>query len=403
MRNILKNIVGIFIQGLGPLSIIFLSIGIVKTQGVAIQGEFASTRALIDLVVAIGLFGLPQSIVLHVNRDKSSRKTLYQWGFLYGATIFLLGVIILLVSNIAGYTLVSIGLVFSAALMIVMGIMRSIFLTVNDGVHFNFLTAFPTLCIVNISFVIVYLKWPLNLYLNEIFVTATTLAMSVYILMMRKMIFDTEDGGLRPNLIELFSKGADVFFLTVCNSLQIYFLYHSLLNFSGPILVGHMSIVMLVLNAINFPLQSLSPMLLNQWSKNASLDSMRLGGRTLWLIGFLLTIFIVFIIIFLSVFAPRLFAANELPSNQIWLLLITAIPALFARISALKLTSIGEFRFNSKVSLMQLIIFSSGITALVTRLSVQPELAAVIAWVTSETIAAAALNAKLRNISLYQY
>ncbi len=399
MKVPMRYMSALTIQVLGPLLMLLLSLTITKFQGAEVQGEFAATRAWIDFIVAVGLFGLPQSIVLAVNRADVSRHALFMWAkkyVLYGCII--ITAVVLITSKLGGGS-ASLPLVIAAASWVLIGIWRSILLTIDDGVLFNIVTIIPTIFLVIISGGIIFLARPLNESLSELFFGAGLLSVIVCFFIVRRRVFYFSHVGRPPDYRRLFIQGFDMFVINVSSSLQIYFCYHLISRLSSSVEVGYFSIALLLLNAFNFPLQSLAPLLLNRWSKLSSGDVLRVGVRqTHYILVLLVALSFVSIVAIMSL-APLLFKDGETPPDVLWLLIFSVTPAFFSKICALRLASLGMLRFNSMMAVVQLSVFSIFFIVLAYVELFQPIGAAVVAWLVADTISSVMFFIKLRTMS----
>lgn len=391
-----RYVIALAIQGLGPLSMLALSLTITQAQGATAQGEFAATRAWIDLVVAVGLFGLPQSIVFAVNRAGVSRHLLFRWAVLYALGCLFIGGAAAWLTASAETVAASLAFAFAAATWILTSIWRGILLTIDDGVRFNLATVIPTLAVVVITTGVLLAKLPLGTNLEAIFAGAGAVALVICLAIVRRPVFEAEQIGRPPDYRQLFAQGLDVFILTVCSSLQVYLCYRMLGHFGMAADVGQMSIGLLMLNALNFPLQSVSPLLLNRWTKSTAVDALSAGRPQIRALAALFFALSAIAVVAGVVATPLLFKVGDYPPPAMWLLLFSVVPALLARTSALRLASLGEFRFNSKIAVLQMLFFAGGFLALAQITPLNPIEAAVAAWVAADVFAAVVFSFKLR-------
>lgn len=393
-----RYLITLAIQAVGPLSMLMLSFTIVNIQGAAAQGGFATARAWLDLIVVVGLFGLPQSIVLAVNRADASRRILFGWAVRYALGCLAATAAAVWVASRAGADVASLAIVFAAATWVLMGIWRSILLTVDDGLRFNLVTVVPTLAVAALAGGVLLAAQPIDANLDVIFAGAGVVALAICLPIARRPVFALAQAGRSPDYRLLFAHGFDVFVLNVCNSLQVYLCYQILGRVGSPDDVGYISIALLVLNAFNFPLQSISPMLLNHWSKSSSVDALSAGSHQVRMIGALLTVLSAISVVVAIAAMPLLFRAGDSPPAEMWLILFSVVPALLARTSAVRLASIGEFRFNSRVAALQTIAFAVGFLSLAKVEPLHPIGAAVVAWLVADVAAAGVFFFKLRAV-----
>src|SRR5262245_6657823 len=82
------------IQGLGAVATLSTGLAIAAWQGPLAQGGYALVRSSADLLVAVVLFGLPQSIVHSINHKRAMPAALALWGRRYASGLLSLTVLI---------------------------------------------------------------------------------------------------------------------------------------------------------------------------------------------------------------------------------------------------------------------------------------------------------------------
>lgn len=160
--------------------------------------------------------------------------------------------------------------------------------------------------------------------------------------------------------------------------------------------VGHMSIALMVLNALNFPWQSISPILLNRWCKSTSANALFDGGNEILLVATVSALFSGMVAWILSSLTPYLFSTTDQPSPTIWLILFSTVPSLLVRISAMRLAAIGEVRFNSIMALLQTAIFVFILFLFLEKEQTNPVGVAVQAWLLGDLLTASIYLFKVR-------
>jgi len=139
------------IQSLGAISTLGIGLVIATWQGPAAQGHYGLVRSTADLLLALALFGLPQSLVHAVHRQRASAAALMRWGARYAAALLLLA---LLVSVSVDSSLVALGpasawvsvaLLVGTAGWVLQGLQRVLVLCLGSAVSFAWMSSAPAL------------------------------------------------------------------------------------------------------------------------------------------------------------------------------------------------------------------------------------------------------------------
>jgi hypothetical protein len=239
-------------------------------------------KSLNDLLVSFGSFGLPQSVILAINKDNVSRAKLYKSGIVYSTVIFIIGGLFLIglnyFKNIDLYTYLLLGV--GAACLVLSYILRGILLTIDDGFVFNLITITPSVLLsiivgfcysTAINIELINIAWSFAL------TGALTLAISIGILYVRNI---SSYGGLDPNYSKLLINGMDVFTQSVTMMLQIYLFLVYIGKYHGDAEVGYFGFSLVLFQACLMPLQMLSPMFINYLSKKNESGSLVFAKNT---------------------------------------------------------------------------------------------------------------------------
>lgn len=141
------------VQSFGPAASFLTVFAIARLGGPADQGQFAQLKALVDLMVALGCFGFPQGFVYVVNKLGASAATLARFSRLYAAAFLPVALVAALAAQQLGYLGGSGGLgpiavvTLAAALLVLHGLWRGLYLTHSTGIAFAVFTILPAVAL----------------------------------------------------------------------------------------------------------------------------------------------------------------------------------------------------------------------------------------------------------------
>jgi hypothetical protein len=67
------------LQGAGSASVLLATLWLGVCLGPEVQGGFSRTKAEIEFIAAVAMFGLPQSLFFHVNSGRQSGRVAQRW------------------------------------------------------------------------------------------------------------------------------------------------------------------------------------------------------------------------------------------------------------------------------------------------------------------------------------
>lgn len=152
-----KIVSSVGIQMISLLSSLLLVWMIIRFYGASVQGQFVLIKSWIDLVVVSVSFGLPQSFIYAINKLNVSWEDLRQRTFIYIPIIWILGYVATYVwfeyfqsqkfLSILNYILIAVTIGNLTGFLL-----RSLYLTKNDGNKFALVSIMPNLSL----FVLIY-------------------------------------------------------------------------------------------------------------------------------------------------------------------------------------------------------------------------------------------------------
>lgn len=396
-----KYIAAIFLQALAPLMLLAFSLIIAHKKGVDAQGSFAAAKSWFDLLVTFGCFGFPQSSILAINREGASPNWLFRASILYsGALISLFAVCsYLLQKNLSPNIGFAISIGVGAASAVMVNIWRGVALTLEDGFRFHLITILPTTSFLLSSSIGVIsglsLKENVALFYG---VAAIFLVPTAYFAFPRRKLSQIK--GLTPRIRPLITSGTEVFLQAISNVFQMFFCLWLLKREFGLEQVGYFSLCLMLVNAFAFPLQALSPIILNKWSKHSDDRALVSGAR---LANFILASLLL-LMVFIAMAIPYCISFFDLIKLQhvgvaMQVAVFILIPSLALRMDGLRLSATGNLRFNSALTIAKCTFFS--FSFFVSTEFVEERngaYAAMLCWLFAEVLAALFCRLKVRVI-----
>lgn len=386
-----KFSLAVVLQSISPILQFGLAILIARVWGLDVQGFYASKKAFLDLLVVIGSFGFPQSIVLAINRDNASRVQLYRSAWIYGLGLFPFFFVasVLFGGGSSGYMVGAIVLALASSAIVINQILRAVLLTLNDGFRFHLITVVPAIGIVfSVLVVLMVLSFDrTNLSGSMAYAFMLTAGLVV---LLTSLAFPPSMvrgfSGVWPSYRRLLTDGIDVFLQATLMSAQSYIALKWTGEAIGLVQAGYVSIGLMLFQAFLLPLQMIAPLLLNQWSRTAPPTVFALKAKVAP--GNVLGLAIGFggIIVAGSWWAPLVFGEKihiGVPTLQIFML--AALPAVLARFASLYFMAFRRFRINVWLAGLRLGIF----TVMLMGLAFLQELTALtvaIIWLFSELV-----------------
>lgn len=348
----------VLLQSIGPLSLLALTLYISRVYGAAAQGHFVAAKSWVDLAVAIACLGLPQSFVIAINKRKESPQALYLGAVLY--VLIVLPVIFLLTLSVAKLSLpyieaflISIGI--SAIALVSMW--RGILLTQDEGTKFHLITAAPMFIVVLVVMLALGAGFDLSTTMPRIYMISGIAAIALaYALFPWNAVSDLPGG--RPNIPRLIANGAEVFLQATATSLQVYFATRIIGETWGIAEVGFFGVALLLLNSFGFPLQALSPLLLNRLSKMSAKKAANAWNSNISAISVALFAGVCVLALILPYGIEMISMGNLQGAERlIQFMVLAAVPMIFARINSLRLIALGAFRSPAIVAVFRLSVF----------------------------------------------
>ena len=145
--------INLLVQGLGSFAPMLTIVLLARVAGETTQGVFSSFKAWTDLIVALAVYGFPQSFVYLINKRISAPHDILNFSLLYTAAATVVTGLVVAGGMLAGYDVLPIpsGL-WAFTLVVAIGsgavvlhrLVRAIYLTIDDGLMFSLITCAPS-------------------------------------------------------------------------------------------------------------------------------------------------------------------------------------------------------------------------------------------------------------------
>lgn len=383
-------------QSIGPVAL-FLSIWLIANElGLEAQGHFAAVKSQVELLTACLLFGLPQSFIFGINQLKIDRNQLVRWILNYGMVIVALTYIILSEIKIVSEAIFktqyeveeySIYSAITISSMVTYGLLRSVFLTINDNWKFSAITIMPSVML-SIGIVI----GVLNNSFDPVRIYALTSLLSVLVM---AVILKEKIKPVKKTILPwmtLLKNGSSIFIQGILLATQPYmtlaFLRDTTGNYND---VGFFSLAMYVYQAGVIPLTMVAPILYGRWTSQTAADVDIKKREAISLLFGLMPVVVMISVVWMS--APwllNLAFGNKYESAQASVrIMILTIPMLYiVQIGSTLLMSMGLFKLNIIVAASKVAICFISIYSFEYFLNKSNALLAAYSWFFAELVAA---------------
>ncbi len=384
------------VQAIGPASAFLTVFAIARLGGPADQGQFAQLKALVDLMVALGCFGFPQGFVYVVNRLGASARALARWSRLYAAAFVPVALLAAVVARRLGYLgtggsagLASVAIVtVAAALLVLHGLWRGVYLTHSTGVSFAVFTILPAVALLVAVVAAMLAGWPRFDWLILLSTVPTVLVAGV---MMRPVLHAPSPAGYREQPWRpLLTNGLHSFVQAMLMTLQPLAAY-GLVRFQGGDTrdVGLLNVGLFLVQGLTVPITMVSPLLFARWTSVADrslIERLRaLTARALAVgaaAGVVLALATALVV-------PLVFGADyggAVRPAQVMMLVLPLV--CHARVVAPALHARGRPGINTVAYALRLAVFALG-AVLLPRAAPGLLLSVAVAWTVSEVLSAA--------------
>jgi O-antigen/teichoic acid export membrane protein len=389
----------IAIQSVGVASSFLIVFVIARLGGPHLQGQFAVLKSWLDLLGTIAQFGLPQAFVYIINKRLADRVILARWSAAYSIAI-VVGAAILTATvsstgtiDFASAIPVSVFAVvagLSCGLLNYQRLIRSILITINDGIGFALFTAMPNILLGVAVFAL------LSAATHEMllaFVASSAISAIAAFAVSVKL---TSSGPKTIPYAPLFHQSWSSFAQAVAASLQVVVLYKELALFSATTsTIGLVSVALLPLVAANAVFAMTAPIFFNRWSKTlASSDLARLG-RQIMRLSAACCMFTIAGVLCLPYLAEHFLGDRYVPAIPALQIAAFAMPPLFySRSISPAFLGLGR-TYEMAIIAVGRLVLATGFLAMFLSLGTDMLLGAALSWTGAEWGAAIAIQLRI--------
>lgn len=384
------------VQSFGPAASFLTVFAIARLGGPADQGQFAQLKALVDLMVALGCFGFPQGFVYVVNRLGASAGALARWSRLYAVAFVPVALLATLAAQRLGYLGAggSAGLggivvvTLAAALLVLHGLWRGLYLTRSTGIPFAVFTILPA-----VALMVVVAAGMLagSRRFDWLILVSTVPTVLVAAVMMRPVLRKDAPAGYRGQPWgPLLTNGGHAFVQAMLMTLQPFAAYGLVRLHGGDAReVGLLNVGLFLVQGLTVPITMVSPLLFARWTsvpdqslieRLRALTARALGVGALAGAGLALAMLLVVPVVFGGGYGGAVRPA------QVMLLVLPL--ACHARVVAPALHARGRPGINTTAYALRLAIFALG-ALLLPRATGGLLVPIAVAWAVSEVASAA--------------
>jgi len=347
-RIVIRSKLGLLVQLLGVTFSYISILLIARFEGPAAQGIFITIKSFVDTVYALCMAGLPQALILVINRKQFNIRTAALYIELYCIVIFLLAIpITWKFMRFAGPDHVLLFIPVGIVGMSSFALTRSLLLTRTDGLSFSLFTVGPQslillfvifhLFISKSDFLHVYLYFGLSLLL-----IAQTVLLLLYCTM-------REEPLMRLPFRHLFSENLHSFAQAIFYNGQLFLTLKILAAYRvQPDDIGKISTAVLPLLVLHALIGVVAPILYNQWSRQEEPTDMSKMVRYLMRValvmqGLVILTFPIVRPVTLTVFG----GAYDEAVPAIYVVLFAAFPVVLTRLLSPYLQTSGRAALNT--------------------------------------------------------
>lgn len=287
------------LQALGPVCAFATVFVIARLGGAAAQGQFAQTKAWVDLLVVLGCFGFPQSIVYVVNRLGASVHRLARAAVAYSVAFAPLAWAVTLVGESRGWTGPATGTgeagvlvpavfpafvpaIFSALVpalipalagvfLVLHGLLRGVYLTQRQDASFAVFSILPAVTLL-LAVAVMKGQGPYGPLILVAAAVPALVGAAMTLLQLRRVKTAPSAATTPPTAMPwraLFSNGTQVFAQAVLMALQPLLAYGLVRAMGGgDVGVGRLNSGVFLAQGLIVPIGLVSPLMFARWTSS---------------------------------------------------------------------------------------------------------------------------------------
>ena len=274
MRRLITITLGI--QSLGVVATFLLTFAVARFAGPEVQGVFATYKSLFDFEIALLVFGLPSGLVYYLNKQPEHKSYFFRWAFWFGLLLVpaILAINLAAVPSLVLNTgvfdqplLPAIALTAAVAMMICYSLYRAIYLTLDDGSRFSWLSVLPpVLALVFILFAVSTGLVSIPVAYAAVGVCSLTAAVTM---LKPRLAPSAGSVGTPIGWSIIRSQSAHVYAQSLLFGLQPVMTFYIMRKFgAGDAEIGQFNIAALTIAGPNLLVAMVAPVFFNRWSKS---------------------------------------------------------------------------------------------------------------------------------------
>ena len=272
--------INLLVQGLGSFAPMLTIVLLARVAGETAQGVFSSFKAWTDLIVALAVFGFPQSFVYLINKHISAAHDILNFSLLYAAASMVVSGIVVAAGTLAGYNFLPITsnpwafalfLAIGTGAVVLHRLVRAIYLTIDDGMLFSLITCAPSVFLM-VAMVVAAMLPAFRFDLAWLVAGIATLAATA--VWVRGIAAEAGGHRLAWPVLErrvLMTQSTHAFLQSLAFTLQPVAAINIMLAFGASLgAVAFFTASTIIVNGANVVFAIVSPVLFNRWTANYS-------------------------------------------------------------------------------------------------------------------------------------
>lgn len=347
-KIVIRSKLGLFVQLLGVTFSYISILLIARFEGPAAQGIFITIKSFVDTVYALCMAGLPQALILVINRKQFNIRTAALYIELYCIVIFLLAIpITWKFMRFAGPDHVLLFIPAGIVGMSSFALTRSLLLTRTDGLSFSLFTVGPQSLI--LLFVVFHLFISKSDYLHVYLYFGLSLLLIAQTVLLLLYCTMREEPLMRLPFRHLFSENLHSFAQAIFYNGQLFLTLKILAAYRvQPDDIGKISTAVLPLLVLHALIGVVAPILYNQWSRQEEPTHMSKMVRYLMRVALVVQGLVIFTFpivrpVTLTVFGGAY--GEAVPA--IYVVLFAAFPVVLTRLLSPYLQTSGRAALNT--------------------------------------------------------